>query len=163
MVLTQPVVSEFGCQFSKRPYRPKLCFTPFSYNASSKFTPLVNFYSLSFGLRPLAACILLRYGNIIFYFRLFIYARFLRKATRAKTRAECTVLCILDSRRMVKVKVKAIQLQAWTVPGDWGSQISRQSAHEGGKIVSPTHLPPLPPRKYSWYSFLLETESTPGQ
>ena len=83
VVLTQPVVSEFGCQFSKRPYRPNLCFTPFSYNASSKFTPLVNFYSLSFGLRPLAACILLRYGNIIFYFRLFIYARFLRKATRA--------------------------------------------------------------------------------
>jgi hypothetical protein len=30
----------------------------------------------------------------------------------------------------------------------------RQSAHEGGKVVSPTHQPPLPPRKYSWYSFL---------
>jgi hypothetical protein len=42
------------------------------------------------------------------------------------------------------------------------SQISRQSAHEGGKVVSPTHRPPLPPRKDSWYSFLLEAESTPG-
>ena len=44
--------------------------------------------------------------------------------------------------------------------GKGGSQISRQSPHEGGKVVSPTHRPPLPPRKYSWYSFLLEAEPT---
>jgi len=29
-------------------------------------------------------------------------------------------------------------------------------------MVIPTHKPPLPSRKYSWYSFLLEAESTPG-
>jgi hypothetical protein len=36
------------------------------------------------------------------------------------------------------------------------------TAEDGGKVVSTTYQPPLPPRKCSWYSFLLEAESTPG-
>ena len=50
----------------------------------------------------------------------------------------------------------------------WGFQdvefptIYRQSAQEGGKVVSPMHRPPLPPRIYSRFSFLSEIESTPG-
>jgi hypothetical protein len=39
-----------------------------------------------------------------------------------------------------------------------GSQISRQSAHEGGKVDSPKYRPPLPSSKYSWYLFMLESE-----
>ena len=36
------------------------------------------------------------------------------------------------------------------------------AANEGDKVVRPTYRPPLSPRKYLWYSFLLEAESTPG-
>jgi hypothetical protein len=35
--------------------------------------------------------------------------------------------------------------QALGVPGGSGSRICRQSAHEGGMVVSPTHRPCLPP------------------
>jgi hypothetical protein len=48
------------------------------------------------------------------------------------------------------------------VPGGWSSQISRQSVHEGSKVVSATYRPPLPPTRYPWYSLLLESKSTPG-
>jgi hypothetical protein len=61
---------------------------------------------------------------------------------------------------MVKVKIsldRPIQVQEVEVP-----RISRQSAYEGGKVVSPMYRRPLPPREDPWYSFLLEAESTPS-
>jgi hypothetical protein len=63
-----------------------------------------------------------------------------------------------------KVKQSA-PLQAWSGPE--GSRKLRfpdfmTTAQDGGKVVSLTHRPPLPPRKYTWYAFLLEDESTPG-
>jgi hypothetical protein len=41
-------------------------------------------------------------------------------------------------------------------------RIFRQLAHEGGKVVSPKHQPAaFAARRYPWYLFLLEAESTP--
>jgi hypothetical protein len=43
-------------------------------------------------------------------------------------------------RRIKKVKLTRCRPgHALGVPGGGGSRISRQSAHEGGKVVSPTH------------------------
>jgi hypothetical protein len=56
----------------------------------------------------------------------------------------------------VNVKVKQSHYrpeQALSVPD---SQILRQATYEGGKVVSPTHRPPLSPG-----NILLEAESTP--
>jgi hypothetical protein len=49
-----------------------------------------------------------------------------------------------------KIKIKLARYRpggTLGVPGGWGSRISRQSTHEGGKVVSPTHRPSLPPGK----------------
>jgi hypothetical protein len=67
--------------------------------------------------------------------------------------------------RFLDYKAKAVPLQSWSGPE--GSRKSRfpdfmTTTQNGGKVVSLTHRPPLPPRKCSCYSFLLEAESTPG-
>ena len=57
-------------------------------------------------------------------------------------------MCLSYSKGKDKVKQSLCRpRQALRVPWGWGSQISRQSANEGGKVVGPTHRPPLPPQK----------------
>ena len=63
-------------------------------------------------------------------------------------------------------KGKSVPLQAWTGPE--GSRKLRfpdymTVTQDGGKVVSLSHRLPLPPRKCSWYSFLLEAESALGR
>jgi len=65
----------------------------------------------------------------------------------------------------VHSKGQSVPLQVWRGPE--GSRKLRvpdfmTTAQDGGKVVSLTHRPPLPTRKFSWYSFLLEAESIPG-
>jgi hypothetical protein len=57
----------------------------------------------------------------------------------------CAVLHPRRQSHALKVKQSHYSPeQAHRVPGDWGYQILRQSAYEGGKVVSLTHRPPLP-------------------
>jgi hypothetical protein len=52
--------------------------------------------------------------------------------------------------------------------GPWGCETSRlphfldNRLTDGGEVVSPTRRPPFTSQEDSWYSFLLEAESTPG-
>jgi hypothetical protein len=84
-----------------------------------------------------------------------------------------SIICRLNEKnfwlnRNILISKKIRQLLYRHGERPWGFQeveaprISRQSAHEGGKVVSTTHRPTLPAKKYSWYSFLLKAESTPG-
>ena len=63
-----------------------------------------------------------------------------------------------------KVNVKVFVYGLGKALGDSGqieaSGISRHSVHEGGKVDSPEHRPPLPSIRHLWYSFLLGAEST---
>jgi len=64
--------------------------------------------------------------------------------------------CTLYIKVLTPVK-KGTAIPVWTltVPQGLGSQISRHSAHEGGKVINPL---PFTPQKI----FLLEAESAPG-
>jgi len=48
-----------------------------------------------------------------------------------------------DNNNNIKAQQSLVRSgQALKVPGSCSSQISSQSAHEGGKVISPTHRPP---------------------
>jgi hypothetical protein len=61
----------------------------------------------------------------------------------------CVTMGNTEFQSSTKGKGKALQLQAWIGPLVFqeveAPRISRQSAHEGGKVISLTHQPPLPP------------------
>jgi len=70
--------------------------------------------------------------------------------------------CVIHSKVFGKSKVKAVLLQAWSGPEGSRFPDFMIMAQDGGKVVSLTHRPPLPPGSAPGYSYLLEAESTPG-
>ena len=84
-----------------------------------------------------------------------------RKSSRTKSSQSVKLPIHLH----VVKKGKAVPLQAWSGPeGSKEVKVPRFRDNGTGwyKVVSLTHRPPLPPRKCSRYSFLLEAVSTPG-
>jgi hypothetical protein len=78
------------------------------------------------------------------------------------THVECFT-CEIYGNLSVNLKLSNYRPgQVPRIPEFEGPRISGQSACESDKVASPTHRPSLLPRKYPWYSFLLEAESTPG-
>jgi len=67
--------------------------------------------------------------------------------------------------RLLKQNVKQSHYrpgQTPRVPAGWDSQISRQSAYEGGKVVSPTHQSPLQPPPHTHTQIFLVLISVTG-
>ena len=65
--------------------------------------------------------------------------------------------------RTIRVKGKVIPVQAYYRPlGFQEVEAPRFLVSRYMKVVSPTHRLPLPSRKFSRYSFLLEVESAPA-
>jgi len=75
----------------------------------------------------------------------------------------CKAMALTVSNVTAKVKQTSYRPgQTLSVPPCWGSQISRQLAHECGTVVRTMHRLPLPPGNIPGTHFCWEAESTPG-
>jgi hypothetical protein len=70
----------------------------------------------------------------------------------------------MNQKLLVKVKVSLYPSgQALGFPEIEAPRISRRQAHEGGKVVSPTHRPPLPPGDIPGAQFCWPEELSPNE
>ena len=94
------------------------------------------------------------------------HVTFTEGSTHQPTLANCTpwqyqpnhILCLTVTDISEQICTSSIPLSAWIGPELLqeveAPTISRQSAHDGGKVISPMYRPPLPPWRYPRYSFL---------
>jgi hypothetical protein len=102
-------------------------------------------------------------GEFLDKLRLLLFHWFIYLLHKQNRKVETVSPKYRFALRYIVKKGKAVPLKAWTGPE--GSRKLRfpdfvTTAQDGGKVISLTHRPPSPPRKCSWYSFLLEDEST---
>ena len=79
----------------------------------------------------------------------------------ATAASSVVLVTVMDKKK----EGKSVPLQAWSGPEGSGKlrfPDFMTTAQEGGKVVSHKQPAAFTPRKFSWYSFLLEAESTPG-
>jgi hypothetical protein len=98
-----------------------------------------------------------KYKKFLHYSNLSVLSPFIFLALCSQTSLKL-ISSYQPSSVFVRWKRKAVPLQAWSGPE--GSRKLKfpdfmTTAQDGGKVASLTHRPYLPPRKYTWYSFLL--------
>jgi hypothetical protein len=135
---------------------------------------------LDFKLSPCSKCCMLSFGKFTGVWSLYSTHAYLpvkmeqsvpkrrhinfRRRGITQRKAYNIVDCTLTKLKWQNCQITSPD-RPWDLQEVKAHRIFRQSAHEGGNVVNPTHRPPLPslpPRRYSWYSFLLGTGSTPG-
>ena len=90
-------------------------------------------------------CWYYRFTKLLKMLKYFVYTAMKRMSCKNSSWKPANQSKDRRIRKGKKVQSHYRPQQASNVSGGWGSQITRQSAHEGGKVVSLTHRLTLPP------------------
>ena len=154
-----PYKSTAVCGFCSKNYRQKCCQVPKNDNYESRCTH-VRIMRLVGSLFVQRRCINWVRNHMwgCLYLLTIIYSYLLAISWQRQA--------VANLNGYTKSQGKAFPLQAWT--GPWSCQKLMAPRFQNNRQMKAVRLSALrtgrlwPPRKYSWYSLLLEAESTPG-